>query len=298
MPTDVNTGSGEKQSAARLSVLVALGLALLKTAAFLATGSVAVLASAADSLMDVLASGVNYGAIRVAETPADHEHRYGHGKAEGMAGLFQSLVIGVSAAFLIYESIRRLSFGPDLQQPITGITVMAVSMVVSALLVRRLRRVAREQESLALAADSLHYLSDVLANACVLAALAAYALTGATWIDPVMSLGLSIWILWSVWAVLRESVDNLMDRELPEEERARIRKALLGGADGIRGYHDLRTRRSGSCRFVDVHLEVDRELSFVDAHRVAEDVVAAIEGALPLTLATVHADPWPPDPED
>ncbi|MHC4470662.1 MAG: cation diffusion facilitator family transporter [Planctomycetota bacterium] len=292
----VPTGGGEKAATARLSILVATGLAALKTVTFLLTGSVGVLASAADSLMDVFASGVNYIAIRVADEPEDAHHRYGHGKAEGMAGLFQSLVIGASAVYLVVRSVQRLIDTEPIRAPFVGIAVMAVSMVASILLVVRIRKVARRTESLALQADSLHYLSDVLATAGVLAALAAFKLLGVVWLDPVVSLAICFFILKATWQVFHDSWDNLMDRQLPEEEQKRIVE-LLKGVEGLTGFHDLRTRRSGARRFVDLHVEMDRELSFVQTHRIAEAAIRAIEEGLANTRVTIHADPWPPDPD-
>jgi ferrous-iron efflux pump FieF len=291
------TGGGEKAGTARLAVLTALGLATLKGVTFLVTGSVAVLASAVDSLMDVLASGVNLLAIRFADEPEDAGHSYGHGKVEGLAGLLQCLLIGVSAGFLVYESVHRLLSQRDIERPMVGIGVMLLSMAVTLALVKRMRRVAAESESIALKADSLHYLSDVLANAAVLLALAAYHITGARWPDPVVSLLICGWILWSVTGVFREAWDNLMDRQLPEEEQEKIMEIISARVPGVLGHHDLRTRRSGARRFVVVHVEIDRNVSFLEAHRLAEAVTREIEEGLANCRATVHADPWPPDPE-
>ena len=289
----VPTGSREKGATAVTAILVALSLAVLKVAAGLLTGSIAVLASAADSLMDAFASGVNYAAIRYADEPEDLSHRYGHGKAEGMAGLFQAVVIGVSAGYLIYESVRRLLSGSVVEVPLIGIGVMAVSLVATVLLVIRMRRVAKENESIALAADSLHYLTDVLTNGAVLVGLLAVAWLDASWVDPVASLLVSCALLWTVVQVFRESFDNLMDRALPDEERDRILRIAAREIPGILGVHDLRTRRSGARRFVDIHVEIDRRVSFAEAHRLSEEVVRAVETGLPHTRVTVHADPWP-----
>lgn len=293
----VPTGGREKTSTALLSIAVALSLAALKTVTYLFTGSVGILASAADSVMDVFASGVNFLAIRMSDVPEDAGHRYGHGKAEGMAGLFQSLVIGASTGYLVYESVLRLLRGEAVEKPLAGVAVMAVSIVVTILLVRRMRRVARESESLALEADSLHYLSDVLANGAVLVGLGLYHVFGLAWLDPVVSLLICGMILYSVWQVFRDSFDNLMDRQLPEEERRRIAEILESRVPGVLGFHDMRTRRSGARRFVDIHVEIDRSCSFVKAHRVAEAATREIEEGLANTRVLVHADPWPPDPD-
>ncbi len=280
-----------KHGTARLAVAAALGLTLFKAAAFLLTGSVAMLASAADSLMDAFASGVNFLAIRYADRPPDASHRFGHGKAEAMAGLFQSLVVAGSAAGILLLAARRLLEPRPLARPVTGILVMGVSFAVTFLLVLRMRRVAAAEESLALEADSLHYVGDILANAGVILALAAYRWLGAAWPDLAVSLVIAGILLAAVWKVLRASLDVLMDRELPEEERARIVRVLDEFGPGLLGFHDLRTRRSGSRRFVDVHVEIDREATFEEAHRIAEAAGRAVERALPRTQAIVHADP-------
>jgi ferrous-iron efflux pump FieF len=294
----VPTGSREKSATARLAIFTAMGLALLKIGAWLLTGSIGVLASAADSLMDVFASGVNYIAIRYADEPEDRSHRFGHGKAEGMAGLFQTLVIGLSTAYLVYESVARLLDPRPIDTAGAGIGVMAVSLVVTALLVRRMRRVARENESIALEADSVHYLADVLTNFAVLIGLLVYVAFDIAWADPVVSLIVCGAILWSVWQVFKESFDNLMDRELPDEERDLIRRIAETEVEGILGVHDLRTRRSGARRFVVLHVEIDRTVSFEESHRMSEEVVTAVERGLPNSRVTVHADPWPHDDEE
>jgi ferrous-iron efflux pump FieF len=210
-----------------------------------------------------------------------------------MAGLFQAVVIGSSAALLITESVRRLVSGSRVDVPLVGIAVMVVSLVATVLLVLRMRRVAKRSESLALEADSLHYLSDVLTNGAVLVGLLAVVWFDAPWVDPVASLIVSGALAWTVVHVFRESVDNLMDRELPDEERNRIRRIAERDVPGVLGVHDLRTRRSGARRFVVIHVEIDRRVSFAEAHRLSEEVVRAVEAGLPHTRVTVHADPWP-----
>jgi ferrous-iron efflux pump FieF len=214
-----------------------------------------------------------------------------------MAGIFQSFVIGGSAFYLVYESIRRLIDGEPITKPATGIVVMVVSTVVTVLLVTRMRRVARASDSLALRADSLHYFSDVLANLAVLAGLVATVLLDVTWVDPAVSILICLAILKSVAEVFKDSFDNLMDRQLPAADRDRIREILRDEIPEIAGFHDLRTRRSGARRFIDIHVEIARDESFVEAHRIAEEVTRRIEEGLPNSRVTVHADPWPPDVE-
>jgi ferrous-iron efflux pump FieF len=282
-----------KQQTALLSVLVAASLAALKLVAGLLTGSVAVLASLADSTLDLFASLLNFAAIRHAAVPADREHAYGHGKAESLAGLFQALVVGGSGLYLIFVALRRLAEPVPLEHEAVGAAVMIVSILATVLLVRRMRRVARQTGSVALAADSLHYATDVLTNASVLVSLMLHRFFSVRLADPLISLGIAAYVLWSAWTILRQSVDELMDRQIPDEDITRIRELVASFAPAVVGYHDLRTRKAGGRVFVDLHLDIPKDCSFEAAHRVTEQVVRAIEKLFPGSVVTVHADPFP-----
>jgi ferrous-iron efflux pump FieF len=282
-----------KQSTALLSLAVASSLATLKLVAGVLTGSVSVLASLADSLLDLFASLLNYLAIRKAAVPADADHAYGHGKAESLAGLFQAVVIGGSGAYLIYVSIRRLVHPVPLAHEGVGLAVMAVSIVASWLLVRRMRKVAASTGSVALEADSLHYATDVLTNLGVIVSLGLHQGLGVRLADPLISLAIAAYVLASAWQILRKSVDDLMDHQLPEPEIARITGVVAGFAPEVIGYHDLRTRQAGSHVFIDLHLDIPGDRSFEQAHRVTEAVVRALEQAFPRATVTAHSDPYP-----
>jgi ferrous-iron efflux pump FieF len=285
-------------AAARLSVVVASVLGGVKLVAALFTGSMALAASFVDSLTDVFASSVNLLAIRVAARRPDAEHPYGHGKAEGLAGMFQGSVVGFSGVFLVVESVRRLSTGAGVERTDWGLGVMALSTAASAWITWRLRRVGRAAGSVALLADSTHYASDVWMNGGVLLAFVAIRATGLAWIDPAVGLAVAALVLRASWSVLRASVDELMDRELPEDETAAIRAAIAAKVPEVRGIHELRSRRAGPRRFVELHVSVDRALSFPDAHRVSERVILAIREAVPTAEVQVHADPYPMLPGD
>lgn len=279
-----------RKRAAAVSVATAVALVALKLGAGAVTGSLSVLASAVDSLMDIFASAINFVAIRAAARPADHDHAYGHGKAEGLAGLFQGVVIGGSGLYLGVESVRRLLAPRPVEQEAVGVAVMAVSTVASLLLVRYLRRVARETESIALEADSLHYATDVLANAGVLATLAAVRVTGFDLLDPIVSSAISAYIVYAAYGVLRGSVDHLMDRALPDDVVDRVREIALAHPE-IEGIHDVKTRAVGARRFVEIHLEIDGSRSLRDAHDAAVEVLRSIESEIPNTKVFVHTDP-------
>ena len=281
-----------KSSAARLSLLAAAFLILLKTATGFLTGSISVWASLLDSAMDIFASTINLIAVRAASRPADEDHAYGHGKAESLAGLFQALVIAASGTFLIWEAIHRLADPRPTSSEWVGIITMLVAIVVSTALVRRLRRVARETESLALRSDATHYASDIFTNSGALLALLIIITTGWQMADPLISLLIAIYILWSAVSVGRESLDVLMDRRLPADIDERIAEIIRRFRDrGVLGFHDLRTRRSGSQKFIDLHLEVERDQRLEDAHDITVQVLRAIEEEIPRSRVHIHTDP-------
>ena len=300
---DVTTSSAESTgrraaSAARASVVVASLLAGLKLLAAIFSGSMALAASFVDSLTDVFSSSVNLVAIRIGNRPADDDHRYGHGKAEGLAGMFQGAVVGFSGVFLIVESARRLTSGARSTHEYMALGVMAVSTFASVWITWFLRRRAKETSSTALLADSAHYASDVLMNVGVFVALGAQRVFDAPWIDPVVGLLVAWLVLRSSWHVVRASLDELMDRELGGEVEAQIRKAVTEQVPEAREIRGLRTRRSGRSRFVDLTVAFDRNLPFAAAHRLSERAVSAVRAVVPGADVTVHADPDPLLPGD
>jgi ferrous-iron efflux pump FieF len=284
--------SALKSSTARLSIYAAAFLIALKTGTGWLTASISVWASLLDSVMDIFSSTLNYLAVRIAARPADEDHLYGHGKVESLAGLFQALVIGLSGSFLIWEAVHRLIRPHPTSAELIGIGSMVIAIVVSYALVVRLRRVARLTDSPALSSDSLHYATDIYINLGVLGALAATAFTNWLWVDPIVSIAIAIYILWSAARVGYESINILMDRRLPEDVDERVAVIVSRYRDeGVLGFHDLRTRRSGSHKFVDLHLEVQREKTFEEAHQLTVRVLRAIEADLSRTRVQIHTDP-------
>lgn len=289
---DARAEAGLKSSAARLSMLAAAFLILLKTATGWLTGSISVWASLLDSAMDIFASAINYFAVRAASRPPDEDHRYGHGKAESLAGLFQSFVITVSGVFLVREAVLRLLSPRATSSEWVGVGTMAVAGAVSVALVARLRAAARKTDSPALAADAVHYVTDVYTNSAALVALLVVALTGWAPADPLISIAISAFILYSAFEVGRDSVHVLMDRRLPREIDRKV-AAVVGRfrAEGVVGFHDLRTRRSGSIKFIDMHLEVDGRQSLRQAHDITVRVIRAIQAEIPRCRVQIHTDP-------
>lgn len=281
-----------KTSAARLSVLAAGFLIVLKSVTGLLTGSISVWASLLDSAMDIFASAINFYAVRAASVPPDEDHRYGHGKAESLAGLFQSFVITASGLFLLREAVRRIITPQPTKAEWLGVGTMTIACVVSVLLVARLRSVARKTDSPALAADAVHYATDVYTNGAALVALLVVALTRWTLADPLISLFISGFILWSAVDVARDAVNVLMDRRLPREIDAQV-ASIVGRfhGEGVVGFHDLRTRRSGSHKFIDLHLEVEGGQSLRQAHNLSVRVLRAIEADISRSRVQIHIDP-------
>jgi ferrous-iron efflux pump FieF len=281
-----------KASAARLSVAAAAFLIILKTITGVLTGSISVWASLLDSAMDIIASAINYYAVRAASVPPDEDHRYGHGKAESLAGLFQSFVICISGLLLLWEAVRRVITPHPTASEWLGVGTMAVACGVSFALVARLRQVARKTDSPALNADAVHYATDVYTNGAALVALLLVALTGWTPADPLISILISGFILWSAFEVARDSVNVLMDRRLPRKVDAKIAAVVERFRDeGVLGFHDLRTRRSGSHKFIDLHLEVEADQTLQQAHDLSVRVLRAIEAEIPRSRVQIHTDP-------
>jgi len=272
------------------SVATALVLIAAKVVAYLLTDSVSLLSTLLDSLLDAAASLINLLAVRHALTPADREHRFGHGKAEPLAALGQSTFIAGSAAFLIVQAANRLVSPHPVTNTGIGLGVMAFSIAATLLLVLFQRFVIRRTGSLAIKADSLHYASDLIVNASVVVALILVAAYGWQRVDPVFGAGIALYIIYTAWQIARSALDMLMDRELPDEERQRIRAIALANP-AVRAVHDLRTRAAGPTLFVQMHLEVDGKLTLAEAHAIADAVEAQVHAAYPGAEIIIHEDP-------
>ncbi|MFM7345977.1 MAG: cation diffusion facilitator family transporter [Tagaea sp.] len=272
------------------SVAVAATLIVAKTIAWALTDSVSVLSSLLDSLLDAAASIVNLFAVRHALEPADEEHRFGHGKAEALAGLAQAAFIAGSALLLFSEAVHRLWAPVPLERGEVGLAVMALSMVLTFALIRYQRSVVERTGSLAVGADRLHYASDLLLNGGVAVSLIASMMLGWTLVDPVCGLLIGAFILKGAWDIGRGALDHLMDRELPETTREKI-LAIARAQPLIRDVHDLRTRAVGPNISVQLHLELDGALPLAEAHVAADAVEEAVLAAFPGADVIVHMDP-------
>jgi ferrous-iron efflux pump FieF len=276
--------------AARAAVAVAALLVTVKFAGWLATGSVSLLSSLVDSLADAAASGVNLFAIRHSLRPADREHRFGHGKAEPLAALAQSAFILGSAAFLLFEAGQRLIRPQPVENGAVGVAVMGFAIAVTLALVVYQRRVVRRTGSRAIGADAVHYEGDVLVNVSVIVSLILATEFGWQRADAVFAFAIAVYIVRNAWRIARDALNLLMDRELPEAERATI-EAIARRHPEVHDLHDCRTRSSGVQHFVEFHLEIDGRLPLAEAHRIAHEVEDEIRDALPGTEVTIHQEP-------
>ena len=272
------------------SVLVALALVTAKLVAVVLTGSMAMLSTLIDSLLDVCASLITLWAVRQSLQPADLEHRFGHGKAEPLAGLGQAVFIGGSAVFLFVEAAPRLLAPRPVVNSGVGIAVVLVSMLATVALVRFQASVVRRTDSVAVSADALHYRGDLMLNGGVLLALVAGPWLGWHWLDPLLALVIGAFVLYSAWRIVLKSLDMLMDHELADADRARIR-ALCQEHPEVLGVHDMRTRRAGHNIFIQLHLELDGGMKLRDSNAIAHGVEARIQAAFPGAEVLIHQDP-------
>lgn len=271
------------------SVSVAAILIIAKLFAWQVSGSVSLLATLVDSVLDALASLVNLFAVRHALSPADDDHRFGHGKAEALAGLGQAAFIAGSAIFLFFEAVQRIIAPRAIDAVGAGVGVMVLSIGLTLALLAFQRHVILRTDSTAIKADSLHYRTDLLVNLGVLLALL-LAVWGWPGFDGIFALAISVYILYSAWEITLHAFDHLMDRELPDEDRARVEQRVREHPQ-VRGMHDLRTRRSGTSIFMQLHLELDDELNLLKAHQISDEVEAALMADWPGAEIIIHIDP-------
>jgi cation diffusion facilitator family transporter len=278
------------RSTALLSIAVACALIALKGWSWLSSGSVAMLSSLADSVLDLAASLFTYFAVRYAATPPDAEHRYGHGKAEAFAGLFQAGLVAISGALIAVEAVRRL-FDP---QPIAhgeeALGVMVVAMALTGWLIFMQSRALARTGSVATKGDRAHYAADLAANVVVVVGIAMSAFFGLAWADAIAGFFVALWLGHGAWHVAREAADHLMDRELPPQARERIKALAMAGGE-FAAVHDLRTRTSGPYIHIQFHADLDPRLTLAEAHPMLVRAEERIRAAFPTADVIIHPDP-------
>lgn len=276
--------------ATTLSVATAAVLVAIKAAAWAASGSTALLASLADSSIDLVASLVTFFAVRYATAPPDAEHRYGHGKAEAFASLMQAGLVFASAALIGREAVDRLLDPQPLAQGGWAIAVMAISIVLTLGLVAAQTRILRKTASVAVSGDRAHYFSDLASNLVALLGIAAAAGLGITWLDPIAALVVAGLLLWGAIGIFRQASAQLMDRELPDDARLQILQAAADDPQVI-DVHGLRTRASGPFVHIQLHLDLDPKLTLEAAHEVLIGAEKRILAAFPAADILIHANP-------
>ncbi|AXF78195.1 CDF family cation-efflux transporter FieF [Erwinia tracheiphila] len=282
-------------SATLAATTLASVLLLIKVFAWWYTGSVSLLAALVDSLVDVAASLTNLLVVRYSLQPADDEHTFGHGKAESLAALAQSMFISGSAFFLFLTGIQHFATPMEMRAPLIGVMVTLIALFSTLILVTFQRWVVRHTHSQAVRADMLHYQSDVIMNGAILVALV-LSWYGFRRADAFFALGIGVWILYSALRMGYDAVQSLLDRALPEDDRREI-NAIVSSWPGVRGVHDIRTRQSGPTRFIQLHLELDDDLPLLYAHRIATEVELALLAGFPGADITIHQDPCSVVPE-
>jgi ferrous-iron efflux pump FieF len=290
LPDDLATRARLTRSAAHASIAMALFLAVLKGWAAWRTGSTAMLGSLADTALDFVASLATLVGVWVAAQPADESHRFGHGKAEALAAMLQVILIALSAAGIASRAAVRLIAGGRVEAAAEGMAVSAVAILATLGLLAWQRHVIRQTGSLAIRTDNVHYQSDLLLNLAVIAALAIDQYLGFAQADPLFGMAIAAWLLWGAWRASREAVDNLMDREWPEEKRQRF-VALAAAHPELSKLHDLRTRTSGHRDFAQFHVDLPAGMTVGAAHAVIDRVEADLLEAFPGLELLVHIDP-------
>ncbi len=280
-----------KSGAAKLSITVVIGLIVLKVVIGAITGSLSILAQAIDSFLDLFAIVVTFLAIRIATKPADEEHPFGHGKAENIAAIAQAILILLAGGSIIYSAIRRIQTGATLELTEAGIGVMLVSIVVSIFLSRYLLRASRREDSLALQANAHNIAADVYSATAVLVGLLLVRFTGLSIIDPILALLVAIYIFKVAYDVLKNSFGGLVDVKLPEAEENTIRSAIMEHIGQVVDFHALRTRKSGSQRYIDLHLVMPKDISVAEAHNICDHLEQDIRNRLPHTDVMIHVEP-------
>lgn len=278
------------RNAALASVATAILLIALKGYAAWTTHSVAMLGSLADSGLDLIASLVTLWGVKLAAEPADWNHRFGHGKAEAIAALFQVVLITVSAIGIAWRAIDRLFNNVPTANAEYGVGVSLIAIAATLLLVAYQRRVIRATNSVAIHADNVHYQSDLLLNGSVIAALLLDQYAGLSGIDPLFGVGIALWLAWGAYRASNQAINQLMDREWPEEKRQHFLR-VASQHPQLKGIHDLRTRTSGAHDFVQFHVWVAPELTVLEAHRVMDEIEAKLEEEFPGVEVLIHPDP-------
>ena len=302
MPHDVHSASGRpgqltpdeakriNSIASRASLVIAAILVTTKLLVWHISGSVSLLASAADSALDLTASLTVFFAIRYAAQPADQDHRYGHGKAEAAAGMLQAVLVAISAALLLREGVVHAINPVEVEAEAWALGVMVLSMALTLLLIQIQSRTLAQTGSVAIEGDRAHYFTDLGSNLAVIVGLAGTTFLGWVWLDGVVAIAIALWLFWTAWEVGSGAFDQIMDKELPDEDRDRI-AAIAADDSRIIDIHDLRTRAAGPIIHIQFHMALPGELALRDAHAVLVTCEERLLAAYPAADIIIHPDP-------
>ena len=287
----IETNNRLKRAAASASVMLSGGLCLLKIFGAFYTGSLAILSSLIDSLADVFASSISFVAIRFSTRPASQEHRYGYGRAESISALVQSAFIAGSGLFVMYDGLVRLLDPKPLEKAELGIIIMVISLATTVALIVFQKYVARKTASPAIAADSAHYTVDVLTNASIILSLIVVKLFNMSWFDILTAFAISAYLIYNAYKIAAEAVAALTDRELSEEVRKQVIDIVMN-SEGVKGYHDFRSRDLGGAYFFEIHLELDGSLTLDKTHELTDKAEEKIKETFPNAQVIIHQDPY------
>ncbi len=284
------THANLNRRAALASIAVAILLVGLKVWAVISTGSAAMLGSLADTALDLVASLATLLGVWVASQPDDHNHRFGHGKAEALSAMFQVVLISISAIGLAFRSIQQFIGGAQVAEAESGVIVSAIALGATFALLAYQRHVIRQTKSLAISTDNVHYKSDLFLNLAVIAALLLDTYAGIRGADAVFAFGIALWLAWGAWGASQAAIEQLMDQEWPLDKRERFLEVVSQHAE-LKGLHDLRTRTSGNRDFVQFHVWVDGRMTVTEAHRVMDEIEDKLMAEFPGVEILIHPDP-------
>jgi cation diffusion facilitator family transporter len=280
-----------RSGAAKLSLIVVTGLIGLKVGVAVITGSISITAQAVDSFLDLFAVAIIFFAVGIAARPADEKHPYGHGKVEDMAAVVQAILIFAAGGLIIYSAVLRIITGTTIELTEVGMGVMLVSVVASLFLSRHLRRVSQATDSIALEASARNIAVDVYSAAAVLVGLLLIRFTGLQIFDPIIALLVALFILKVAYDVLTRSFGRLIDVKLSEAEENIIRASIMECAGEVVGFHELRTRKAGNQRYIDLHLVMPKDASVEEAHRLCDELERDMKTRLSYTTVLIHVEP-------
>jgi cation diffusion facilitator family transporter len=283
--------SSIKSRAAAISIASNSLLILIKIVAGIFTGSISLIAEAIHSTMDLAAAIIAFFSVRISDKPADEQHPFGHGKVENISGITEAFLIFVAAGIIIYEAIRRLITGATLEFVEIGLGIMVVSIVVNILVSRYLLKVSRDTDSLALEADARHLTTDIMTMVGVLIGLALVRLTGLSIFDPITAILVALLIIKTAYDITKKSFGGLIDVRLPKAEEQTIVATISEHTSHLAGFHEVRTRKSGSQRFIDFHLMLPKNTSVEEAHKMCDHLEEDLKSKLPNSNVTIHVEP-------